>query len=380
MSSSPRIERIEVTLHQLDLQPPFPAAWDTRPRRKFPATVVRVYDDQGRMGVGAGDPPYGLSDYQHLFIGHDALDLERHGAVLDNISFHAGRAWPLDTALWDLAGKILEKPLWTLMGGRSNRVRAYASGGVLRTAAETAVLAEHLVERGLPAFKIRLGRPTLGDDLAVLAAVREAAGDSLEIMVDCNQGWRMPWDTAAPWDVERALAVATALEPYRVYWMEEPLHRGDYRGHARLRKALAGRLRVAGGELTREYHEFTAMLDADGLDVYQPDVACTLGLSSFRRLAQRVQARGRVLTPHTWGNGVGLTANLHAAAGATSAPFVEFPYDPPEWTPERRDFLLRAPLVPDAEGWITLSDAPGLGVELDEDVLRRTRSHQATYV
>ena len=88
---------------------------------------------------------------------------------------------------------------------------------------------------GFPALKVRFGRPDLADDLAVVRAVRDALGDSLELMVDCNQGWRMPWDTAPPWDVDHATDVADHLAAEHVYWMEEPLHRGDYDGHAELR-------------------------------------------------------------------------------------------------------------------------------------------------
>ena len=102
----PTITRIEITHHQLPLDPPFPASWDTRPRTQFPATIVRVFDDAGNYGIGSGDSMYGFSDYQRYFIGEDPLNIERHAAVLANIEFHAGRPWPLDVALWDLIGKI----------------------------------------------------------------------------------------------------------------------------------------------------------------------------------------------------------------------------------------------------------------------------------
>ena len=374
-----RITRIEITHHQLVLDPPFPASWDSQPRRKFPATIVRVHDDAGRVGFGSGDAMYGFADYQHLFIGADPLDLARHSAVLDNIGFHAGRPWPLDIALWDLAGKIRGEACWRMAGGRSHRIRAYASSGVHRRPDEMARMALHVAERGFPALKIRFGRPQLKDDFAVLAAVREAVGDRLELMVDCNQGWRMPWDTAAPWTFDEALAVARELEKQRVYWMEEPLHRGDYDGMARLRQAVEPELRIAGGEMTRERYEFDQLLAHECLDVYQPDVACSLGMEGLRKLAQAVEARGKVFTPHTWGNGIGVAANLHLTAGAASAPFIEFPYDPPEWSIERRDFMLKNPIDIDSEGWITLSDAPGLGLSIDEDILAATLSSSSTY-
>jgi len=80
-----------------------------------------------------------------------------------------------------------------------------------------------------------------------------------------------------------------------------------------------------------------------------------------------------VFTPHTWTNGMGVTANAHLSAGLSNAPYLEFPFDPPEWSLERRDFMLSAPLAADAEGRITLSEAPGMGYALDEARLRATR-------
>jgi L-alanine-DL-glutamate epimerase-like enolase superfamily enzyme len=138
-------------------------------------------------------------------------------------------------------------------------------------------------------------------------------------------------------------------------------------------------LRIAGGEMTRERYEFDQLLAGDCLDVFQPDVACSLGMEGLRKLAQAVESHGKVFTPHTWGNGIGLAANLHLTSGAASAPFIEFPYDPPEWSIERRDFMLRNPIDIDSEGWITLSDAPGLGLSIDEDILAATLSSSSTY-
>jgi L-alanine-DL-glutamate epimerase-like enolase superfamily enzyme len=102
-------------------------------------------------------------------------------------------------------------------------------------------------------------------------------------------------------------------------------------------------------------------------------------MEGLRELAQAVETHGKVFTPHTWGNGIGLAANLHLTAGAASAPFIEFPYDPPEWSIERRDFMLTQPIDVDDEGWLTLSDEPGLGLTLDEDVLAATQSSRSTY-
>ncbi len=371
------ITRIEISHHRLPLDPPFAAAWDPRPRTHFPATIVRVHDDQGHVGVGSGDAMYGFADYEAWFIGEDPLDLDRHGAVLANIGFHAGRPWPLDVALWDLAGQITDRPTWQMVGGKDRRVRAYASSGIRRPAAEMVDVARRVHELGFPALKVRLDAEDAAVTLDAVRAIRDALGDALELMVDCNQGWRMPWDTRPPWELDRATAVATELAAERVYWIEEPLDRGDYAGLAELRRRVD--VRVAGGELTREPYEFAELLRHDCLDVFQPDCCCTQGITGLRRLAADVVAAGKVFTPHTWGNGIGLLANAHLTAGTVGAPFLEFPFDPPEWTTARRDFLLTETVEVDGEGWITLSDRPGLGCNLDEDALARTASSAATF-
>ena len=382
---SAKIERIVITHHQLPLDPPFTPAWDTQPRRKFPTTIVRVFDADGRMGVGSGDVMYGFSDFEYLFLGREADQLEHHNNVLRNIDFHAGRPWPLEIALWDLVGKQRGLPCWRMAGGRSREVAAYASTGVLRGPEATLEQAQRFLAEGFRAIKLRFGRPELKDDLAVLALVAKGVGGRMLIMVDCNQGWRMPWDTQAPWDLAKAREVARVLEDHGVFWMEEPLHRGDYENMALLRRERKT-MKLAGGELTREPYEFDQLLKHGSLDIYQPDVAVTLGMSGLVRLAAQVAGHNDCLfTPHTWGGGIGLLANAHITAGVTppeksSQVFLEYPHDPPEWTRQRRDFIFRQPVDLSPDGRLVLSEAPGLGLELDEDRLKATLSHSQAYV
>jgi L-alanine-DL-glutamate epimerase-like enolase superfamily enzyme len=299
-----RIDRIEISHHQLPLDPPFPAAWDPAPRKMFPCTIVRVWDDEGRVGIGSGDTLDGFAAYARYFIGEDPLDLDRHYAILSNIGFHSCRPWPVDVALWDLAGKIRGEPVWRMAGGESNRIRSYASAGVRRASEEMAEVAKRALERGFPALKVRLNPNDLERDLASVSAIRDAIGDALELMVDVNQAWRMPWDTAEPWTLAQAIGLAQRLEPERIYWLEEPLHRGDYDGYTALRKETS--IRIAGGEWTREPYEFRELLQRDCLDVFQPDCVGVMGITGLRRLAAEVAAAGKTFTPHTWGNGIGL--------------------------------------------------------------------------
>src|SRR5438270_12189589 len=101
----------------LPLGPPFFAAWDPAPRRSFEATIVRVKTDAGLVGIGSGDTMAGFEEHAHLFIGAEALAIARHVRTLETISFHAGRYWPLEAALWDLAGRAAGQPVAVLLGG-----------------------------------------------------------------------------------------------------------------------------------------------------------------------------------------------------------------------------------------------------------------------
>jgi L-alanine-DL-glutamate epimerase-like enolase superfamily enzyme len=110
-------------------------------------------------------------------------------------------------------------------------------------------------------------------------------------------------------------------------------------------------------------------LEHDALDVFQPDVVLALGVSGARTLAELALRRNRWFTPHTWTNGIGLLANLHVCAGVGGGPYIEFPYDPPGWTPDRRDFMLAEPVTVGADGVLRIPAAAGLGVALDEEAV-----------
>jgi L-alanine-DL-glutamate epimerase-like enolase superfamily enzyme len=366
-----KIAAIEITQHQLPLDPPFRPSWSSKPRATFDATIVRVRTDTGLEGIGSGDYMLGFAGHERLLIGEDPLRLERHNRVIDHISFHYGRCWPLDVALWDLAGKIAGQPCWKLLGGLSDRIRCYASSGTLRGPAELAELADRVASRGFKAMKVRFRRGDWRDDIRALEAVRKRVGNRLELMVDCNQGWRFPWDTISAWTLKDALAIGRELERLDVYWMEEPLHRADRDGLRQLRAALD--LRIAGGELEREMSALRDLVVGGCLDVVQPDVVSIGGITGLAKIAHLAAQHGVVFTPHSWGNGIGVVANAHLCAATSDAGFFEFPWDPPEWTLERRDFALQQPVDVDADGHLILSEAPGLGFKLDEEQLARTK-------
>jgi D-galactarolactone cycloisomerase len=356
-----KITRIRLERRTIELDPPFLAAWDPDPRRSFEATLVFVETDEGITGVGSGDTMDGFERYEHLFLGEDPRELERHVRVLETIAFHAARYWPLEAALWDAVGKAEDKSVTELLGGSATRLPVYASTGEIRPPEERAEDALALREQGFRALKLRVAPERIEEGVATVAAVRDAVGDSMEIAVDLNQGWRMPGDARPPLEPDRALARADTFADLDLLWLEEPLPTTYPKLLADFRAETG--IRVAGGEMVRDVVELDTCLAEDALDVYQPDAVLAVGLLRAAQLALRVFGHGHRFTPHTWTNGIGLLANLHVTAAVGGGPYLEFPYDPPAWTPERRDFVLAEPIRVDTDGCVAVPDRPGLGIE-----------------
>ena len=144
----------------------------------------------------------------------------------------------------------------------------------------------------------------------------------------------MPGDLRPRWDVATAIACARALEPLGVEWLEEPLRTDDVDGYAALRRATS--LRIAAGEMVRDAAQARDLVVRGGVDVIQPDVVLAGGIGGARRIAAVADLHGRTWSPHTWSNGYGLVANLHAALAFSTCPYVEVPYDPPAWPAAQR--------------------------------------------
>jgi L-alanine-DL-glutamate epimerase-like enolase superfamily enzyme len=365
-----RITRIETRRYALPLEPPFHAAWDPVPRESLTATVVLVHTDEGLTGCASGDDLPDAALLERLLAGVDPFRTEVVRELCETVDFHGGRPWTAEVAVWDIVGKALGQPLWRLLGGRSERLVAYASSGEPVDADERARRVAALRDRGVRAVKLRFHHTDWRDDLAAVEAVRRTTPD-VAVMVDANQGWRMPGDRAPRWDVACAAQCAKALEALEVYWLEEPLRADDVEGYARLRSLTS--VRLAAGEMVRSAAEARDLVVHGGIDVVQPDAVLAGGIGGCRRIAALADLCGRCFSPHTWTNGLGLVANLHLAAAVSTCPFVEVPLDPPGWTPARRDFLLPAPLEIAPDGTIAPPSGPGLGVEPDFDALERYR-------
>ena len=363
-----KITAIRLTRLKLPLDPPFNAAWDPTARRNFPATLVEVQTDSGLVGFGSGDTMDGFEAYEHLFLGTNPLQILNQVRRIETINFHGGRYWPLEAALWDIIGQVAGLPVSVLFGGARDRLLAYASCGELKSPEDRAESALAAKARGFRAMKIRIARENVDEGIAAVRATRNAVGDDFDLMVDLNQMWRMSGDIEAALPLARVQRIAAELSDLGVLWLEEPLPQADVVGARRVR-AQTG-IQIAGGEMVRTIAELSALIEADAFDIYQPDVALSVGMYRARQVAESANLRHRMFTPHTWSNGLGLLANLHVAAGVDAGPYLEFPSDPPGWTPERRDFFME-PLDIDATGHLVVPTAPGLGATIDHAAVKR---------
>src|SRR5215207_8167130 len=307
-----RITSLETRRYARALDPPFAAAWDPVPRERVEATLVIVRDDDGHAGYASGDalPDAGL--LRELLVGVDARRTEVVREICETVDLHGGRPWTAEVATWDLVGRSVGEPLWRLLGGRSERLLAYASSGELVDPAERARRVVALRDAGVRAVKIRFHHSDWRDDVEVVERVRDAVGRDVELMVDANHGWRMAGDRTPRWDVATATQCARALEPLGVHWLEEPLRTDDVAGYATLKRRTS--LRIAAGEMVRGLFEARDLLLRGGVDVVQPDVVLAGGIGGCRRIAGMADLCGRAFSPHTWSNGLGLVANLHVAA------------------------------------------------------------------
>jgi L-alanine-DL-glutamate epimerase-like enolase superfamily enzyme len=366
-----RIEHIELYNVAIPLTEPFCPTWMpgvSQTSNRF--TLLRLTTDEGVVGESAGTAAVqGLgTTISRYLIGRDPCDIEGLLDVLQGAVLLGPRLAWLEPALWDILGKVCGQPVVRLLGSNRRMIRAYCSTGELRPAEQRVEDALKLKDMGFRAVKLRFHSHDLRGEIRVAEEVRRAVGDDFDIMVDANQGWHVrPSQEVPRWDVKTAASVAKELEKLNVYWLEEPLDRGDYDGMRELRAGT--NVRIAGGELNSRLQEFTCLVNNRCLDVLQPDATFVGGISTSRKIAAMCEANGLGFAPHTWSNGIGLLINMHVMASTPTCGYCEFPFDPPGWTIEARDGLLANPIEIDREGYVTVPDKPGLGLEIDPDKL-----------
>ena len=354
----------------LPLDPPFPAAWDPVPRRSFAATIVRVETDEGVVGVGSGDTMDGFDAFEHLFIGRT-----RWRSPTTSGSSRRSTSTPAATGrsrrrCGTSPGQVAGVPVATLFGGATTGIPAYASCGLLLAPAARAESALRLRDEGFRALKIRVDPRRLEEGLASVAATRHAVGDSMAIMVDLNQGWRMAGDTTPSLDPVAAREIAVQLAELR-----RPVARGAAGRHGPGRPGGAPGagtgVRIAGGEMTRTFAELLAAVEADAFDVHQPDVVLAGGMLRGRTIAELALARGRWYTPTRGRTASGCsptcTSPPASVADRSSSSRTTRPAGPrnaaTSCSPSR--------CGPVATGCCASRPTPGLGVVLDESAMRR---------
>jgi L-alanine-DL-glutamate epimerase-like enolase superfamily enzyme len=369
-----KITRVLSRLVDLPLAAPFHPAWARgRNQQNILMVLVSVETDAGITGHTAAHAGLEAAVTVERFvapylIGQDPMRIERLTAILRDAEILGPPSYFMEIALWDIVGKQAGLPVHLLWGGAQDRVRAYCATAELRSPEQRVEDVHRLASEGYRAVKLRFHHDDVRDDLKVVEAIRKAVGDRIEIMIDANQAGIEPGLSAHRiWGFQRTLAVARELEQLGVNWLEEPLTRYDYDGLARLRDRL-DRIRIAGGEDNHGLHEFKQLIDRGCFDILQPDALLSEGVFQLRKVAAMAEAANLEIAPHTWGNGMGLLANLHLAAASPNCGWLEFPHDPPSgFTASARDQMLLDILQIDANGEVAVPDQPGFGFLLDED-------------
>jgi D-galactarolactone cycloisomerase len=381
-----KIDRIELFHVAIPLSKPFYPSWiPGYPQTVNRFTLLRVTTDEGVQGLAAGmafeREREGLGGLIGPYlIGLDPTDITLARQRLREVSYLGWRNYWMEAAFWDIKGQVEGKPVWALLspasaspasGGdkrREGRAEVYASTGEVHSPEQRAEEVLQLRDMGFRTVKLRVHSFDPAEDVAQVEAVRRAVGDDMEIGVDANQGWPVTIVEDVPiWTLERATEFAQACAGLGVGWIEEPLDMYAWDELAELR--CRSDVPIAGAELNGGWQEFKVMLEKGSFDIYQPDATMGGGIGDAMKVLDACREQGLGFTPHTWTNGLGFLVNLHVhAAGPRDHP-IEYPYEPPAWVPETRDGILAEPIHVASDSTVAIPDAPGLGIEIDEDKL-----------
>jgi L-alanine-DL-glutamate epimerase-like enolase superfamily enzyme len=372
------------------VDPPYASAAGVQARRG--GLLVEVETDSGITGIGEAGLGGGVTAnviekvLAPLLIGQDPLLIEAHWQKMFAATRQFGRRGVvmnaisgIDIALWDIAGKVAKLPLYKLLGGARDRVEAYASGGFYQEGKDADALAgeaDGYRARGFRGMKMKVGRnPSTqthlrqlignaefcevdpAEDVARVAAVRKALGPAAKLMVDVNCAWSPAF----------AIEMGRAMEPYQLYWIEEPVATDDIDGSAEVARALA--TPIAGYETEIGLYGFRQLIDRGAVDIVQLDLAWSGGFSEGRRIAAYAQAHHRMVAPHAFAGAVLLVASLHFCAAIPNGLVLEWDQNPNAI----REELLKEPLRLEPDGTVKVSERPGLGIELDRAAVERYR-------
>jgi L-alanine-DL-glutamate epimerase-like enolase superfamily enzyme len=348
------------------------AAWNpgtVTTQRIGGGSVIEIQTDQGLSGIGPGMDAAWLEAAKSQLIGKDPFSIEQlAGPLRYYVGGSPRTVSALEIALWDLIGKATGQPLYKLWGAAKDRVPAYASMIQLSTPEERVRMAVELKSQGWKAIKLRAHYPTLKEDVQLVEAVRKAVGDDMDIMVDANQAQSFgTWQPGVIWDFRRALETARELQRLNCLWLEEPRLRYSFDELAELSRLVD--IPIAGGENNRGVHEYRSILEQNVYGIVQPDIMVADGVTGFREIAALTHAHDKRLIPHHGGGNLGTIAQLHAIASWPHAPWIEILHDPPI-APYTNGFsIMQNPPLVDKEGYLNLPQGPGLGVEINKDLI-----------
>jgi len=340
--------------------------------------IVRIATDEGIVGWGECFrrarlicKPAIEQLFKPLLIGQDPLDSERlhaamlrAGALTGPLGSLAVALAGVDIALWDVKGKALGAPIWRLLGGKMrDRVPFYASSLRRDLAPEAeARRAAELQAGGYRGYKLHGAVPGRIDDpgdhtIATVAAMRKAVGDDFAIHVDVNGAY----------STARAIAVGRELERLGVHHFEDPVPPRDHAGQRQVAAALT--IPIASGESHFTHHEFRDLILEGQIDVLQPDVVKAAGLTELQRIAVLASAFNRPMTVHNTQPTICTAAHLHFCAVHRHVPYLQ-EYNVEPVSIRDRWPILTTPLEV-VDGAIAVPNGPGLGVEVDEPLVRR---------
>jgi L-alanine-DL-glutamate epimerase-like enolase superfamily enzyme len=299
-----------------------------------------------------------------LLLGEDPRLIERHWATMYQEVLLTGRRGAamraisaIDLALWDLLGKLAGLPLYRLLGGWTNAVPAYASGGYYRPGNPLDNVRAEVVfykELGFVDYKMKVGGAPFDVDVARVRAAREALGVEGRLALDANNAWRWPYE---------AIRFARAVEDCDIWWLEEPLSPEDVAGHAEIARALE--MPVATGEIHATRWDFRALIEQKAADILQPDAGVMGGITDWLKVAHTAATFNLPVAPH-W------HANLHVHLVAAVHNGITVEYFAPEQDIYNFERLLKpATRLQPQNGQLPLPDRPGLGIELDEQAVVR---------
>ena len=357
-------------------------------RRNRSAAFVEIQTDAGITGVGETYAGYFCPEvippivdfFKPILLGRNVEDIPS----LWNAMYHCGNFWcrvglgtsvlnGIEAALWDLKGKLLGVPVYELLGGRKHdRILCYATGGPSNYPKDQlAQKVDYYLALGFKGFKVATGSysseagwysassPGEAADFEAdkLAFIRQHVGQDINVMLDGHMGNSV----GATWKFATALAVAKALEPYNLFFFEEPLHYTDPWGYAELCRETT--VPIAGGECLTAAYEWRVFTEADCFDIGQPDASFTGGLGEFMKVAGMLHARNRGVATHAWGAAGSLMQNVHCAFAAPNTKIIEVP---PDYAGLHADLLNDSFVMKD--GYVLPPTAPGLGIVLTDSI------------